>query len=101
MLISQLVSKLPMILYAIKLLLQEAGIKKHEEFWLGLSDAESEGSFTWVDGTPLIPVLARWRQGECLIPFKAGEDEDGSPLISWISITVLHSQSVTNLQLSQ
>ena len=35
---------------------------------MGLSDAEEEGSYTWVDGTPLITVLARWRQGK-LAPY--------------------------------
>ena len=40
------------------------GLKPHEEYWLGLTDVTNEGQYVWVDGTRLIPELARWRQSK-------------------------------------
>ncbi|XP_071505817.1 macrophage mannose receptor 1-like [Diadema antillarum] len=35
-----------------------------EVFWIGLHDIQSDGSFTWVDGTPLDPGMANWAPTE-------------------------------------
>ncbi|KAJ8372140.1 hypothetical protein AAFF_G00294240 [Aldrovandia affinis] len=41
-------------------------ISKHrrdEVYWIGLSDSETEGTFLWVDGTPLQEDKAFWSEG--------------------------------------
>ncbi len=44
--------------------MQQSGLKSYDEYWLGLTDHLTEGRFVWVDGTPLVPELANWRDGE-------------------------------------
>ncbi|KAJ8355152.1 hypothetical protein AAFF_G00090560 [Aldrovandia affinis] len=49
-------------------------ISKHKRdyfYWIGLSDSETEGTFLWVDGTPLQEDKAFWRRGQ-------PNDHDGS-----------------------
>ena len=41
--------------------------------WIGLSDRETEGTFLWIDGSPLLPQQAQWNVGE---PNNSGGDED-------------------------
>lgn len=47
-------------------------------WWIGLGDAEVEGTFAWVDGTPL--DYAAWSQGE---PNDYGGGEDCAELVPW------------------
>ena len=48
------------------------------EWWIGLDDMATEGSFAWLDGTPV--DYTTWAGGE---PNNAGDTEDCGHLASW------------------
>ncbi|WP_148314571.1 CotH kinase family protein [Sorangium cellulosum] len=50
------------------------------DYWIGLTDEESEGDFAWTDGTPYDDE--RWAGGE---PNNAGDGENCVELASWAS----------------
>ncbi|WP_437591664.1 CotH kinase family protein [Sorangium sp. So ce1000] len=54
------------------------------DWWIGLTDAASEGDFAWTDGTPYDALYdgERWAGGE---PNNAGDGENCVELASWAS----------------
>lgn len=50
------------------------------DWWIGLTDAKSEGDFAWTDGTPY--DYERWTGGE---PNNAGDGEHCAELAGWAS----------------
>ena len=46
------------------ILIQARGLSDNQFYWIGLSDLEREGTFRWVDGSPL--NYTSWAPGESI-----------------------------------
>ncbi|WP_437608413.1 CotH kinase family protein [Sorangium sp. So ce834] len=62
------------------LVVSSAAAVQPGDYWIGLTDAASEGDFAWTDGTPYDDE--RWARGE---PNNAGDGEHCVELASWAS----------------